>query len=128
MIERALTAWDWGEAFAVLALALKPRIDEIVHVDLARAARAHHDPVLAELLASLHEDSAWERSWTRALVQTAVAQREDNRAALQQWVTTWRPLVDEAAIALAPLYDAEPDRSNATHDAFLRSCGLEGGM
>jgi toluene monooxygenase system protein E len=128
VIERALTTWDWGEAFAVLALALKPTLDEIVHVDLARAARRHDDPVLAELLASLHEDSAWERDWTRALVHTAIAQREDNKAVLQRWITAWRPQVNEAAIALAPVLGAEPDRSNAAHDAFLRSCGLEGGM
>jgi hypothetical protein len=47
---------------------------------------------------------------------------------LQRWITAWRPQVNEAAIALAPVLGAEPDRSNAAHDAFLRSCGLEGGM
>jgi toluene monooxygenase system protein E len=126
-VERALTTWDWGESFAVLTLALKPTIDALVHIGLAETARTHGDPLLAELLASLHEDTAWERDWTRALVRTAIEQREENRSVLQRFVGPWRPLANEAAAALAPVFGATSRPWLAPHDAFLHACGLEGG-
>ncbi len=125
VVERALVTWDWGEAFAVLCLALAPAFDALVLVDFAHTARAHGDDLLAPLLGSLAEDAAWERDWARTLVDLAVAQRPENRDVLRTWVDKWRPAVDEAATALAPVLGTTTCTWRTEHDAFLRRCGLD---
>jgi toluene monooxygenase system protein E len=125
VLERALVTWDWGEAFAASSLALAPSFDALVLVELAATARAHGDALLAELLASLHEDAVWERQWARALTAHAIERREENREVLQRWVDAWRPAADEAAAALASVLGVTPGARGAEHDAFLRACGLQ---
>jgi toluene monooxygenase system protein E len=124
IVERALVTWDFGEAFAVLGLVLKPTVDALVHVGLAHTARRHGDPLLAELLGSLGEDTLWERDWTRALVRTAIDQRAENRVVLQRFVAAWQPAADQAAASLAPLLGAASGQWTVPREAFLRSCGL----
>src|SRR6185437_12668511 len=40
LIERALVAYDWGEAFTVTNLVIKPRIDRLVNQEIAGTPQA----------------------------------------------------------------------------------------
>ncbi len=42
-VEKMLIAYDWGEAFVALNLAVKPVVDEVFNMQLAELARAHED-------------------------------------------------------------------------------------
>jgi toluene monooxygenase system protein E len=103
VIERAMVAWDWGEAFVALALCIAPLFDDALLIQLARVARGRGDPLLEPLLASLAEDCAWHRAWARALVTTAIEQRPENRDALEGWLARWAPPARAAIRALDAL-------------------------
>src|SRR6202020_1642348 len=54
LIERALIAYDWGEAFTVTNLVIKPRIDRLVNEAIAGTlATDNRDPILTRLHFSL---------------------------------------------------------------------------
>ena len=91
-VERLLVAWDWGEAFVALNFAVKPAFDELFMVAFGRVAHAAGDEALQKILLSLNEDCAWQRSWSQQLVRLAVAQRPENRAVMEAWLSRWRPL------------------------------------
>jgi toluene monooxygenase system protein E len=101
VVERLLVTWDWAEAFVALNVCVKPVVDELFMVEVAALARAGGDFLLGQIFASLEEDGRWHRQWTAALVQVALAQRE-NRTAAAEWVATWMPRAAQAAEALAP--------------------------
>ena len=70
LIERALVAYDWGEAFTVTNLVIKPRIDRLVNQEIAGTlATANGDPILTSIHFSLDEDARWHRAWTAALLR-----------------------------------------------------------
>ena len=102
-VERLLTTYDWGEAFAALNLAIKPALDEVFLIHLARAAGQAGDEALANMLLSFHEDCRWQRDWTSALLKTLLAEGEGNAEALDGWCRTWQPVAEEAAMAFAPI-------------------------
>jgi toluene monooxygenase system protein E len=131
VLERALVAYDWGESFTALCLALKPCIDELVLAQLTGLARANGDFLLGETLASLAEDARWHRSWALRLVdlllQPGPAQA-GNRVALAEWLDRWLPRARAAARALAPLLgDAGPSAAARAEEAvtsWLRGLDL----
>jgi toluene monooxygenase system protein E len=95
LMEKLLATYDWGEALAALNLVVKPTFDAVSIGALGARAAAANDPVTAGLLRSLDEDAAWQRAWTAALVDVAVAQRPENRDVLAGWDASWRgPAVD----------------------------------
>ncbi len=112
-VERALVAWDWGEAFVALDLVLKPALDRLFTVELARVATEAGDPLLAEVLRSLEEDCAWHRDWSASLVRTAVADRPANADVLRGWVRRWEPLARRAVEGCAGLLSS-PARDAAS--------------
>src|SRR5260370_22103314 len=64
LVERALVAYDWGEAFTVTNLVIKPRIDRLVNQKIAgRLAPANGDPILTSSHLSLDQDPRWHRAW-----------------------------------------------------------------
>lgn len=103
-VERLLATYDWGEAFVGLNLVLKPAADALVTERLAGAAARHGDRILAGMLEPLAEDAAWHRAWSRALVETALADRAENVAVIDRWTAAWTPLVRRAITALEPLF------------------------
>ena len=58
VLERMLAVYDWGEAFVVLNLVVKPAIDALVNDSLAALAARNGDEFLALLLAEFQRDSA----------------------------------------------------------------------
>jgi hypothetical protein len=104
-VERCLIAYDWGEALVALNLCIKPVIDELFMVGLARAAKKHGDFQLGQIFASLDEDCRWHREWTVALLETAIGGNDANRKVVEGWSRKWRPEALRAAQALAHFGD-----------------------
>jgi toluene monooxygenase system protein E len=109
LLEQLLVTYDWGEAFVALCLVVKPAIDELFLVRFARLAAGHSDDVLAKILGSLAEDGVWHRDWAGALAKVAIEHQADNAKVIQEWRARWAPRVEEAAAALAPLFQ-EPHK------------------
>jgi toluene monooxygenase system protein E len=103
VLERLLLAYDWGEAFTALNLAVKPAFDAFFKESLAEVAQAHGDGLTAQLLRESGVDSARSNSWTSALVIYAVAQRAENQSVLDRWTSKWRPAAQRATDALNEL-------------------------
>ena len=73
LVERALIAYDWGEALVVTNVVIKPYFDRLVNLELAGALAAmNHDPVLRHIHFSLDEDARWHRDWSRRLIHLAI--------------------------------------------------------
>lgn len=96
VIEKLLVAYDWGEAFVALNLVVKPAIDELFVKRLGALALSRGDDVLFRLLASLDEDTAWHRAWSRALAAVAVSARPENAGVIEGFTGAWTPRVARA--------------------------------
>jgi toluene monooxygenase system protein E len=115
LIERALVAWDWGEAFIVTNAVIKPRIDRLVNEELAGSlAAAHGDPILHSIHFSLDEDAQWHRAWTTALLEAALRDTPENQQLVQRWIEAWVPLADAAVDALTEILAEAPVPSDAS--------------
>lgn len=109
LIERALVSYDWGEAFTVTNLVIKPHIDRFVDEELAgNLAAANDDPLLGSLHFSLGEDAAWHRRWSGALVRTALEDQPANAEVIWEWVDRWRPMAQRAVAGLADAFAGAP--------------------
>jgi toluene monooxygenase system protein E len=110
-VERLLATYDWGEAFVALNAVLKPRIDAFFGGAFARAAG---EPLWAEILASLDQDSAWHRAWSDALLAVAAGNTASD-AAVARWRRHWGALAEPAAEGLDALL-AEPPAAAASRN------------
>jgi toluene monooxygenase system protein E len=109
LIERALVAYDWGEAFTVTNLVIKPRLDRLVNEEIAGAlATANGDPILASIHFSLDEDARWHREWASALLRSLVADSPGNAEVISGWIEKWRPLAARALTGLAGIVSQAP--------------------
>jgi toluene monooxygenase system protein E len=109
LIERALIAYDWGEALVVTNVIIKPYFDRLVNLELAgELATRNHDPVLRHIHFSLDEDARWHRDWSRRLIQLAITDSPENADVVSSWIDAWRPLAAEAIDALAAVASAAP--------------------
>ncbi len=109
LIERALIAYDWGEALVVTNLVIKPYFDRLVNVELAGSLAAmNHDPVLRHIHFSLDEDARWHREWSSRLLKLAIDDRTENLEVVSGWIETWRPRATRAIAALAAVMSAAP--------------------
>jgi len=114
LVERHLVAYDWGEAFAVRNLVVKPILDEFVNVEGARLARANGDDLLALLLDDFQNyDTRYSRDTTRAVVEYALDKKPELRGVLQGWVDRWMSLGHAAAEALAKAWSTAPKAASA---------------
>jgi toluene monooxygenase system protein E len=105
LIERHLVLYDWGEAFAVRNLVVKPAYDYLINEVLQRVARQHGD----ELLALLHDDflrydSRYSHDVTVALCRYAIERKPELTEWLRQRVAEWEPLAQRAIDALLEPY------------------------
>jgi toluene monooxygenase system protein E len=140
VVEQALVAYDWGEAFVALCLTTKPFIDELLLGQFSGLARQRGDYLLAETLASLAEDGRWHRAWAGQLVTLLLrpsagadfpaseAAPPSNRAALSAWLGLWLPRAQAAARASAALLGGEGPAAAARAEgdvmAWLGGLGL----
>ncbi|HZP41741.1 MAG TPA: aromatic/alkene monooxygenase hydroxylase subunit beta [Candidatus Binatia bacterium] len=126
LTERALVAYDWGEAIVALNVVLKPAIDEAFLRQLAAAGRRHGDTLLGLLADAQLRDSDRSRRWTKALVEYA-RQHPGNDEVLARWAEKWVPLGDRAMETFAAALPESPDAgATAVRDAraFRTSLGF----
>jgi toluene monooxygenase system protein E len=100
LLEELLVAYDWGEAFAALNLAVKPAVDAAVNTELARLAGANGDGLLAALLTDFGRDTQRSAAWSTDLVAYATGGSPELRDVLASWTERWAP---RAADAVGPL-------------------------
>jgi toluene monooxygenase system protein E len=126
VVERALVAYDWGEAFVALNVCLKPVVDQLFTAYLPEMMAMQNDHILGPICGSLMQDCAWQREWTRALCKLAIEQRAENREVLRGWTDLWSHPARRAVESLAPLFGGGPLYTDlcAHHDAWLVSLGL----
>lgn len=131
--ELMLGAYDWGEAFVALNLALKPALDSVVNESLATLAIANGDEFLALLLAEFQRDSARSQAWTSALVQYAIENDPAQADVVRGWVDAWTPKADAAVAALSELFASAPspmdpaavrEAASQARDRVLAGAGL----
>ena len=109
LIERALIAYDWGEALVVTNVVIKPHFDRLVNGELAgHLAATNDDPVLRHIHFSLDEDARWHREWSGGLIQSAIEDTPENADVISSWIDAWRPLASAATAALAGVMSTAP--------------------
>lgn len=113
MMEKALVAYDWGEAFAALQLVAKPAVEAGFFGALTRSGRRHDDTFVALLNDALLRDCERHRRWTSSLLRHAVSE-EGNRRVLLGWIDAWYPVGRDAVWAFAA---ALPEGRVAVTDA-----------
>ncbi len=120
LLERALVAYDWGEAFTVTNLVIKPRIDRLVNQEIAGTlATANGDPILASIHFSLDEDARWHRMWAAALLRHLIEDTPANADVVSGWIQKWSPLASRALEAFAEILAEAPVPLDA-HAAGVR--------
>jgi hypothetical protein len=134
LIERLLVTYDSGEAFVALNLVLKPMFDRLFMLEFARLAEQTADPLLGRILFSLGDDCIWHRSWSRALVRTALEDAPELREAVNHDLERWYEPVCSALAALEPLWTSAvrpwsqvQDELRADCTRFWASAGLGAG-
>ena len=126
LYEKALVAYDWGEAFIVSNVVAARAVDEAVLRQLAHAARRHGDTLTAMLADNQLKDSARSRRWTVVLVRQALTV-DSNRPVIEGWLAKWVPLAEQAIDAFCAGLPESPEAASeakAACEAFRRELGL----
>jgi toluene monooxygenase system protein E len=111
-LETLLLAYDWGEAFTALNLAIKPLFDALFKGALAELALANGDGLTAQLLRESGVDTARNQTWASALARYAVEQRAENGPVLDNWLEKWQPAAARAVTGLAETFTQAPVPGN----------------
>lgn len=110
LIETAMVAYDWAEAFTAMNLVILPTLDELLLGELRRVAHARGDDLTWILLGYLNTDSERRARWSAALATFSLQQRPDNRTVFAKWIEKWAARTDPAIEALAgSLMAVDPD-------------------
>jgi toluene monooxygenase system protein E len=126
LAEKALVAYDWGEAFVSLSLVLRPAMEETVLRALGAAGRHNGDTLIGMLTDAQLVDAQRHRRWAGALVKMALTQ-EGNRDVLAGWIAKWEPLGDAAIDAYCAVLPDAPGAAAQARGAvreFRSSIGL----
>lgn len=130
LMETALVAWDWAEAFVAINLVAKPAIEEALLGALGSAARSNGDMLYALLSQAQMRDAERHRRGAAALVTMAL-EVEPNRALLQGLIDKWNPLARRAVeLYCRELPDGVDEAAAALgrFAAFQASLGLGAGV
>jgi toluene monooxygenase system protein E len=125
VLERLLVTYDFGEALVALNLVVKPALDELFMVGFAELGLERGDHLLSQLARALYRDCQWQQNWTRALIECAYAEAEDNRALVAEWCARWWPPTQAALCALVGIWgvdavrrDREVNRVRCRYEAW----------
>ena len=114
--ETLLLAYDWGEAFTALNLAIKPLFDPLFKDAFAELALANGDGLTALLRESV-VDTARNQAWASSLARYAVEQRAENGPVLDNWLEKWQPAAARAVTGLAGPSRRRPSRETQERPA-----------
>ena len=134
LLERALIAYDWGEALTAANLVIAPTLDDVLNRALGEVARANDDDLTWLLCENLHSDSIRRGRWSAAVANLAVTERSENIAGFERWIAKWAPRADAAALALGEILAQAPagdvsaeavaDEARAARERLLADAGL----
>jgi toluene monooxygenase system protein E len=105
LIETALVAYDWGEAFTALDLVIGPTLDDLLLRQLRQVAQRAGDHLTWLLLGYLTADSERRARWSAAVAARAVTSRPANAAVLEKWAGKWGSRADAAAAGIAAMLE-----------------------
>lgn len=113
LVEELVACNDWGELAVVTNLVFDPILTEISISQLVRRFGPFHgDPVTAHLVGTTERDRrrnlAWTQEFVRMVTGDDVPEQAANRSTIEGWVASWTPRVEEAAKALADVYEVPP--------------------
>lgn len=103
LCEETLVTEDWFEVMLAQNLVMDALVTDLVYRQFDQKlcdAGAQDIGMLTEFMQLWNKDAT---RWIDAVLKTAVAESEENKALLAQWIEKWR---GKAAEALAPLADA----------------------
>lgn len=126
LIERALTAYDLGEAFTAMNLVIAPTLDDLLLRQLGETARKNGDELMWHVAASLVKDTDRRSRWSAALCKMVVEQNPSSADAVNNWIEKWALRADAAASALAPLVSGHAEASASYRNDVLTAAGLRG--
>jgi toluene monooxygenase system protein E len=112
-VERALVAYDWGEAFTAFNLVLAPTLDDVLLRQVAEVSRDNGDEESWLLLSYLREDSVRRDRWSTALARFCLNRRPANADVFRRWLDRWGRLADEAALGLGSLLETGPEHGRS---------------
>ena len=126
LMEKALTAWDWGESFTAINLVAKPAIEAALLGQLGDTARHNGDTLLGLLSQAQMRDAERHRRWAGALVAMSL-EKKSNKDVLGKWIKKWQPLANQAIDAYCTLLPDAPDAAKTAKkevETFHKSLGL----
>jgi methane monooxygenase component A beta chain/propane monooxygenase small subunit len=133
LVEELIAGNDWGELAVVTNLVFDPVLTELAVSQLVRRFSPFHgDPLTAHLIGTTERDRrrnlAWTREFVRMVTADGVPERAANRALIADWLTYWTPRVEEAAEALAEVYDVPPLQVCRFDDALASARRRQSGI
>lgn len=99
-VEDMLVTQDWFELFVAQNLALDGLLYPLVYGHIDNALSAQAGPAVSMLIRFQAEWYAETAKWVDASIKTAVAESDENKALVSEWVRTWR---ERAVEALTPI-------------------------
>jgi methane monooxygenase component A beta chain/propane monooxygenase small subunit len=113
LVEELVALNDWGELAVVTNLVFDPILTELAVSQLVRRFGPFHgDPMTSHLIGTTERDRrrniAWTQEFVRMVVDPAVPESQKNAATINDWLDSWMPRIQEAAKAMAEVYDVPP--------------------
>jgi toluene monooxygenase system protein E len=96
LIENLLASYDFGEALVALNAVIAPACDHVFLHGLSQHLERAGDIASARLLQALLSDTAWHRSWSRALFALVESSGHESATRLESLTQRWRPRAIEA--------------------------------
>ncbi len=123
-VERIMSVRDWGEIIVATNLVFEPLWGSLVRDEFFMRFGPYNGDSVTPMLAETAE-SDFERNlrWTQAFIRLVVddaAAGAANRGIVRDWLASWRPVVDTACQALAPLFELAPVRPRDFQSAYAR--------
>lgn len=111
-VEELNTLLDWGEVLVAANLCFEPLVGVLLRRELyERGGAANRDTVTPVVFHAAQMEYRQIASFTTAFVAFLTgseAHGDANRAVIQGWVDRWLPVARQAAVALEPLFAAQP--------------------
>ena len=116
LAEQIMNTADWGELLIGLNLIVGPLLQQIAASDLVRRnAIQNGDPVASHIVMTAERDRRRNLGATEAFVRMVLdptsAHAEFNRGIVQSWLDDWTSRAEAAVAALAPVFDAPPNKA-----------------
>jgi Methane/Phenol/Alkene Hydroxylase len=138
-VEGLMASKGWGEVIIGVNLVLEPLFGALTRVQFfSRFAPRNGDAITPTILATVEND--WQRNlkWTKEFVNVLLRDPEHgagNKKVIESWLAKWRPYVQNAMLAFAPLFEVPTvrpqtflqarERVEQQYAALLNELGLE---